>query len=118
MPKRRVLVVEDDSDVATTTAEMLRILGHTATVAVTLESALEIWKEENHAFDLAIVDCVLGNGSGALLATRFLTEKPTLAIILTSGLTEDNIDTPPAHARFLPKPYSVTQLREAIDASP
>ena len=115
MRKRRVLVVEDDPDVATTTAEMLRILGCEVTVAATLESALRIWERKECGFDVAIVDCVLGNGSGALLATRFIKEKPTLSIILTSGLTEDNVERPFPHARFLPKPYTVIQLGEAID---
>ncbi|MGZ8901192.1 MAG: hypothetical protein ACXW3Z_13955 [Limisphaerales bacterium] len=53
----------------------------------------------------------------ALLAGKLAANKPTLSLILTSGLTEDNIDLPPAHARFVRYPFSIAQLRQVIEVS-
>ena len=116
MEHRNVLVVEDDSAVATVTAEMLRILGYSAVVATNGESAQSAWREARGAFDLAIIDFMLADSSGADLATNLTNETPGLPCILVSGLSEDNVDLPTGRVKYLAKPFTITQLRETIDA--
>ena len=116
MENRHVLVVEDDSSVATITAEMLRILGYSAVVAASSEGAMAAWREFRGDFHLVIVDFILSDGSGAMLATTLVAEKPGIPVILISGLTEDNVDLPLARARYLAKPFTITHLRHAIDS--
>jgi DNA-binding NtrC family response regulator len=110
------LVVEDDSSVATVTAEMLRILGYSATVASSGASACTAWRESRGAFHLVIIDFVLADSSGADLATIFTDEQPDLPCILISGFSEDNVDLPPGRVKYLAKPFTITQLRETIAA--
>ena len=116
MENRNVLVVEDDSSVATITAEMLRILGYSAVVAANTEAALAAWREFHGAFHLVIVDFILSDGSGATHATTLAAEKPEVPFILISGLTEDNVDLPIGQAKYLAKPFTIGQLRTTIDA--
>ena len=108
--------MEDDTSVATVTAEMLRILRYSAVVVSSTESARIAWGEASRAFDLVIIDFILVDGSGADLATHFTNEKPGLPCILVSGLSEDNVDLPAGHVQYLAKPFTITHLREAIDA--
>ena len=114
-PRKRVLIVDDDPAVSTAAAQMIRVLGHMAVVAWGVESALSIWEETERAFDFAIVDYVLKDGSGAALVERLKSEKPEMPVFLTSGMTEDDIDVP-AGVRFLAKPYSLDDLRSTIDS--
>jgi DNA-binding response OmpR family regulator len=95
---------------------MLRILGYAAVIALNGESARAAWRESRGAFDLVIIDFMLADSNSADLATHFASEKPDLPCIVISGLTEDNVDIPTACAKYLAKPFTITQLREAIDA--
>jgi DNA-binding response OmpR family regulator len=110
------LVVEDDTSVATVTAEMLRILGYSAVVAPNSESAQAAWRLARGAFELVIIDFMLADANGADLATNFASDKSDLPCILVSGLSEDNVDLPDGRVKYLAKPFTITQLRETIDA--
>jgi DNA-binding response OmpR family regulator len=79
------------------------------------ESALAMWGETKGAFDIAVIDYVLPDGSGAKLATNLMAEKPGIRVILVSGMTEDNVDVPHG-VRFLGKPFSLDELRRAVEA--
>lgn len=117
MAPERILIVDDDPNVATVTAEMVRALGHNPVVAWSAESALALWKETAGAFDLVIVDYLLGRGSGAKVAVKIARDNPDIPIILMSGLSEDNVDLPNGRVKFLQKPFSVPRLKQMIDAS-
>jgi DNA-binding response OmpR family regulator len=110
------LVVEDDPSVATVTAEMLRILRYSAVVVSSIESARVAWRKARGAFDLVLIDFILVDGSGAVLAASFISEKPDLPCIMVSGLSEDNVDLPTGRVKYLAKPFTISQLRATIDA--
>ena len=74
-----------------------------------------MWREIEGAFDMAVVDYLLPDGSGADLAEKLLAQKPGIQIILVSGMTEDNVDVPRG-VRFLGKPFSLDELRRAVEA--
>ncbi len=95
---------------------MLRILGYSAVVASNSESAQVAWRQARGAFELVIIDFLLSDANGADLATNFAHDKSNLPCILVSGLSEDNIDLPTGRVKYLAKPFTITQLRETIDA--
>ena len=107
----KVLVVDDEREIRNVVEAMVRAIGHSAVGAENKRSAVELWNAEN--FDVAIIDYVLTDGSGAELAEQLLAEKASLRVILTSGMTEDNVDVP-ARAIFLGKPFTTAQLHALI----
>jgi DNA-binding NtrC family response regulator len=114
--KSRILIIDDDPVVASTVAEMVRALGHFPIVAWDKESALSIWRETDRAFDLVIIDYLLGKTSGAKLAVKLGSEQPNVPFILISGMPEHNVETPPGRVSFLAKPFSIDTLKKRIDA--
>ena len=111
----RILVVEDDPDLAEVTAALLRKLGHSAVVAWSADSAMSIWKETNAAFDLLLIDYMLGAASGAKLAVKLGKERPEMPVILMSGYGEAHIEMPSSKVKYLGKPFSPTELKKAIE---
>ena len=108
---KKVLVVDDEREIRNVVEAMVRAIGHSAAGAEDKRSAVELWNAEN--FDVAIIDYVLTDGSGAELAERLLAERASLRVILTSGMTEDNVDLPRG-ATFLGKPFTAAQLHALI----
>ena len=108
---KKVLVVDDEREIRNVVAAMVRVVGYSVVSAEDKRSAMELWKRES--FDIAIIDYVLTDGSGAELAEGFLAEKPGLRVILTSGMTEDNAEIP-SRATFLGKPFTAAQLHALI----
>lgn len=115
--KKRILVVEDDTAVAAVTAEMIRTFGHLAVIAWDEATALKLWSNTNGAFDLIIIDYMLGAGSGANLAVKLGRENPQIPVILMSGSGEDKIDMPQGRVSYIGKPFSVETLKRKIEAA-
>jgi len=113
---KRILLVEDDGAVAEITALLLRKFGHSPIVAWSVDSAMSIWAKTQGGFDLLIVDYLLGARSGANLAINLGKEKPTMPIILMSGFHLSNIEIPDECVKFLSKPFTPEQLREAVES--
>lgn len=99
-----------------TVADMVRSLGHFPVVAWDKDSALSLWRETNGAFDLVIIDYMLGRVSGASVAVTMGKEKSDVPFVLMSGMSEDNIDKPPGRVSFLGKPFTIETLKKRIDA--
>ena len=95
-------------------AEMVRAIGHVALPAADISFALRLWELDRNGFDVAIIDYHLVEGLGVSLAAQLLSEKPTLRVILVSGLPEASIDVPPG-AMFLEKPFTPQELKALIE---
>ena len=108
---KKVLVVDDEKEIRNVVAGMVRAIGCSVAVAGERRSAMELWRAEN--FEVAVIDYVMPDGSGAELAEQLLAEKPSLRVILTSGMTEDNVDVPRG-AAFLGKPFTAADLHALI----
>jgi signal transduction histidine kinase/CheY-like chemotaxis protein len=111
-----VLVVEDDAEVRTYSAEILRDLGFEVRVAENAAQALEILRD---GADLTLLfsDVGLPGVTGAELAEESLKLRPKLQVLLTTGYVQDTtID----RCRFvygiqvLPKPFTREELAEKI----
>ena len=110
----RVLIVEDDHDVAEVTASLIDQLGYKYRLANDAEAALHVL-ERDHKFDLVFSDVAMpGAMDGLGLAHALHKLYPGVPILLASGLTAPNeateVDIP-----LLSKPYGLEDLRRAIN---
>ena len=86
-----VLVVEDDAEVRETVVEMLRDLGYRVLKAVDAQSALSV-VESGVPIDLLFTDVVMpGTLKSPELARKAKERIPGLAVLFTSGYTENSI---------------------------
>ncbi|MGK7871493.1 ATP-binding protein, partial [Falsiroseomonas sp. E2-1-a20] len=110
----RVLVVEDDTQVAEFAMLLLRDLGHETTLATSAAEALDLLGEDGSTFDLVFSDVVMPGMSGIELAGLLRARWPELPVVLTSGyshvLAEDGRHGFP----LLHKPYSADNLSRVL----
>jgi PAS domain S-box-containing protein len=86
---RHLLVVDDNIDAADTLARMLRIHGHTVSLAYTPETALALFRDTR--IDLAILDIGLPGTSGYEVADQMRASgaNPAASYIALSGFGQD-----------------------------
>ena len=109
---KRILLVEDEPDALALTVEILEMLGHRVVAAANGETALQL-SEDQH-FDLLLTDIQLPGISGTQLATRMRLRQPGLDLIFISGAAAGGSHNALPDARFLQKPYTLTNLRELL----
>jgi len=120
----RVLLVEDDTMVRAHVAAMLRGLGYAVTLAVNATEALDLLRAGGE-YDLLFSDVVMpGEMNGLQLALEARRMRPGIALLLTSGYTENAIRQHGAlepGALLLSKPYRrhelATKIRTALEAA-
>ncbi|MFG6441173.1 PAS domain S-box protein [Roseateles sp. LKC17W] len=113
----RVLLVEDDAEVREVAQHFLTHLGCSFRICASAEQALTLLTPEAD-FELLISDIALGAGMrGTELARVAQQRLPGLAVLLMSGFSAELLDADresPADWELLPKPYSRSQLAQAI----
>ncbi|MEW5803003.1 MAG: ATP-binding protein [bacterium] len=113
----RILLVEDDEGVRGFTSQALSESGYTVFEAASTQDALIVFEQERGNFRLLLSDMVLPDQSGPELAARLLSLRSQLAVLLTSGYTEQRVQCPAivgARCRFLQKPYTIVKLLQAV----
>jgi two-component system NtrC family sensor kinase len=111
-PARRVLIVEDDPEVAEVARGYLEELGFTTDVVDRGVRALETLANDTR-FDLVFSDVVMPDGmSGVDLARHLNRLYPTLPVLLTTGYAGEHRETA---LDVLRKPYTARTLREAVE---
>jgi len=106
----RVLLVEDDPEVATLTAEMLRGLGLAVAYAGTADQALRALAERRD-IDIVFSDVMMPGGmSGIELAREVRRRRPELPIVLATGFEMSAAPARDEEITLLLKPYGVEQL--------
>ena len=116
-PGLKVLLVEDDCEVAAVADTFLQAMACVVTTASTGEQAWRLL-QSGARFDVLLTDIALGPGMrGTSLATQAAAMWPQLAVLLTSGYSNELIDAdrdaPPGWA-LLPKPYTRQDLARAV----
>lgn len=110
---QRILVVDDQQEIAQVTATMLASLGYNAQTRTDGLSALELIKSDPWAFDLIICDVTMPVLSGDVLARQILSLRPDLPVILMTGHS-DRVDQEMVRdigvKRLLSKPLSLDVL--------
>jgi CheY-like chemotaxis protein len=109
----RVLVVEDDADVAEVTASLVEHLGYRVLRARSGAEALRLL-DAGEAVDLVFSDVVMPGGmDGTALAAEIRARFPRLPVLLTSGFSEA-LHTVDPRFTLLRKPFEVAELERAL----
>jgi CheY-like chemotaxis protein len=116
IPAKRILVVDDEPQVADTVRMVLAMSGHKVEVVDSAKRALEVY--EPGKFDLVISDYSLGKMNGLELAREIKQKCATQKFILitayaeTMALKKEGM----AYIDFLmSKPFPLTQFQEALE---
>jgi PAS domain S-box-containing protein len=113
----RILLVEDNAEVRTVTAERLEDLDYDVTACADASEAMALLGG-SALFDLVFSDVVMPGGrSGIDLARWVMANRPGLPVLLTSGFTEEMLrqgDPDAAKLPLLRKPYGRNELARAI----
>ncbi len=112
-----ILLVDDDSLVAETTARMLESLGYRVTVLSDPAEAWELFAANPDRFDLVLTDQTMPHMAGSQLAGRMLALRPDLPVLLCSGyspqVSAEEVQQMGIRA-FLMKPLDRAGLATAI----
>jgi two-component system cell cycle sensor histidine kinase/response regulator CckA len=116
-PGGRILLVEDEDTVRAVAERALTRQGYEVTAASDGDEGLEIITNGGD-FDLVLSDVVMPVMDGPAMARAIREARPDLPVLFMSGYAEEQlrreIDIP--NMFFLPKPFSVQQIVEAVEA--
>ena len=113
----RILFVDDEGIQVRAMNKLLEHLGYRVVGLADAAEALELFRRQPGAFDLAIMDQTMPRLSGGELAREILRIRPDLPVILCTGFSE-SINEEEALAMgiraFVMKPFSVKEIAETI----
>jgi PAS domain S-box-containing protein len=120
-PRPTVLVVDDEADIRSLIAKILRREKYNVLEAGNVEEGLAAAAAHKGSLDLLVSDVMLADRSGRELAEKLREKLPTLKVLYISGYTDDESvrsGIRPAGAKFLQKPFTLGALlgkvREAL----
>jgi two-component system NtrC family sensor kinase len=110
----KVLLVEDNKEVAEATMAMLESLGCTVKHAAAAEPALDMLAAGEQV-DLVLSDIVMPGGiDGVELARKLRDRFPSMAVLLTTGYSNAAQKAAAEMFPILRKPYQIETLQQAI----
>lgn len=110
-----ILLVEDEEAVRNILQQMLHSLGHNTAIALNAKDALTTQRDMH--IDLLISDIVMPDTRGTELYRLMIEDNQRLRALLISGYNEEVLDgllQQDSRVNFLPKPFSLRSLDEAI----
>jgi two-component system NtrC family sensor kinase len=110
---RRVLLVEDNPDVAAVARDYLEQCGCTVVGAESAEAAIELLNIDTE-IRLVFSDIVMPGMNGLELARLVREHHPGIGLILASGYSDKATDAVSEGFLLLNKPYSLVALRTAL----
>jgi DNA-binding NtrC family response regulator len=113
-----ILLVDDEPALLQLLEKHLLRLGYRVETQSTAGDALRSFEADPARFDLIIADLTLPDMSGQAMLTRMLAVKPTLLILICSGLPflpSGMSDLPEKQVAFLQKPFLPKMLSEAME---
>ncbi|WP_050602519.1 ATP-binding protein [Ruegeria sp. 6PALISEP08] len=112
-----VLLVEDEAPVRAFATRALRLKGYTVLEADSAEEALKLLEDPALNVDVFVTDVVMPGMDGPTWVREAQKTRPDARVVFVSGYTEGAFgDSGPdiANSTFLPKPFSLNQLTEAV----
>ncbi len=112
-----VLLVEDEAPVRAFATRALRLKGYTVLEAESAEDALQLLDDPELAVDVFVTDVVMPGMDGPTWVRKAMQTRPDVRVVFMSGYTEGAFgESGPEieNSTFLPKPFSLTQLTEAV----
>jgi CheY-like chemotaxis protein len=115
--KKVVLIVDDEPEIRKLVSAMVGKLGYTALTADSGDHALTVYRNQG-PISLLITDVVSPGMSGPMLADKLIELQPGLRVLFISGYDQTHLVRKfvldRGHA-LLPKPFTVTDLRQKLD---
>jgi PAS domain S-box-containing protein len=118
-----ILVVEDEDAVRELARRALSAAGYRVQVARDADEAIELCRGGRLSVDLLLTDVVMPGMDGRQLAERLARDLPEMAVLYTSGYTDNAIvhhGVLDPDTSFIPKPFSIADLtrrvREVLDS--
>jgi DNA-binding response OmpR family regulator len=114
----KILLVEDEPDIAVPVALALENLGHHVTVAMNIRTAVE--HIDTQSTELVITDLRLPDGNGFQIARTVHERRPSTPVIIATGYDAEGLEEASRAAgasALLRKPFTVPALMSAIDAA-
>jgi two-component system, cell cycle sensor histidine kinase and response regulator CckA len=115
----RILVVEDEPQVARLTRTILERLGYEVLVAADGREAIELFEREQQEIHLVLLDRSLPGLRGDQVFEHLVALRPDLPVVVSSGDAALAHESFPGAFRILQKPYAPALLgsviREALD---
>ncbi|UWR04772.1 response regulator [Ruegeria conchae] len=112
-----VLLVEDEAPVRAFATRALRLKGYTVLEAESAEDALHMLEDPNLTVDVFVTDVVMPGMDGPTWVREAMKTRSEVRVVFMSGYTEGAFgESGPEieNSTFLPKPFSLTQLTEAV----
>lgn len=111
---RRVLIIDDNIDLAENIAEILQMDGHLTAVAASAEEAIP--KAEESEPDVVVTDYRLPGINGAAFIERFrVTRAHVYAVVISAYTDEETVrEARDAGATFLAKPVDFRLLSRLV----
>lgn len=116
----RILIAEDESALRGLIARALAADGHQTAAAADGGEALDMLEEQDGGFDVLLSDIRMPVMDGIALALAAARDHPHLVIVLMTGFAEQRERASGLAGLIqgvLAKPFTVAQLREAIEGA-
>ncbi|HDQ45758.1 MAG TPA: response regulator [bacterium] len=113
----RILLIEDEINIRRFAEKALTRSDYMVFLASDKDDAIEVFEREKGAFDLIFSDVVLPSTNGVSLVEHFLSIKPDLKILLSSGYIDQKSQWDIIKKKgftFLQKPYALDILLKTI----
>jgi CheY-like chemotaxis protein len=115
--KERILVVDDEKDLADMVGDMLTKLGYAVSGFTASPDALEYIKKNADKIDLVVTDHTMPVMTGLELAREALKIRPDLPIVLCSGYSSDvnpDLAKKSGIREYVMKPFGIQEIGKAI----
>ncbi|MEM6439125.1 MAG: ATP-binding protein [Pseudomonadota bacterium] len=119
-PSGSVLLVEDEAPVRSFASRALALRGWSVLEADCAETALAMLEDPELQVDVVVSDVVMPGLDGPSWVRMARRSRPDLSVVFVSGYAEDVFRRHIGDLgdyRFLPKPYLLTDLSEAIETA-
>jgi PAS domain S-box-containing protein len=113
----RVMVVDDEPDVADVTGQRLTRWGYEVTICTDSREALERFRRSPGQFDLVVTDQTMPHLNGDLLGREMLRLRPDLPVIVCTGFSKtlsEETALAMGFRAFLAKPLSARALAQTV----
>lgn len=112
-----ILLVDDDPAILKTTSILLRVLKFTVYSSTSHHEALDIFRKHSHCLRCVIMDAHLNESDSVHLLSVFRSINPEVPVVVSSGSARETVDTifkSQPFNKFLPKPYTVSDIQNVI----
>jgi CheY-like chemotaxis protein len=117
---KTILVVEDEAPMRKLVVSILRSAGYSVLEAENPAEAAAQFGADLFGVDLLFTDVYMPSMLGPEFARELLSMRPDLKVVFATGSNQDAIAKTMhlvPHERFLQKPYSAEELRQAVKAA-